>query len=343
MKPIIVILIVLFLTGCGRESTTPFEEYIVEGAETIISFEDDLLAAPVGIIYDNEGNLYIADVGLNQILAFSVKTGEHEIIGRQGQGPGEFNGPVRVQLKTDTLFIVDYMNHRIQIFDTGGNYIRGFPIAADMGVGMPQVLPGDKIGIKTQGNHNSLVAIYDVDGNVVQTYGEPVVEYIRIWDITKIKSEINRGMIPDELRNEVIPVFSDDLNLWILHQTSGRIQKYSADGSLLSDKVIELPEFENVREEFFQRNKDAPPASFFMLSYCSMGQIVNSDLWVLLNTQEADPCVIVVISDTGELRRKLIFPDVRGAQRFAYDATHNKIYFTLHHIAGVKAVAMGEF
>lgn len=342
MKPIVFILLIIFLSGCGREKVPTIEEIIIEDAETIISFDDDLLASPIDLVLDNTGTLYIIDTQLNQILKVGEDAREHKIIGRQGQGPGEFNMPVRIYINNDILHVIDYGNNRIQTLDTDGKFLGGYPIPPDAIAAIPHIVSDDKVAVVTYGNRKALVALYDREGNVIQTFGEPVVDHTRIWDFTKIKSEINRGGIPDELRNNVLPVFSNERSLWILFQTESKIQKYSETGSLLFEKEITLPEFDRIKEYFFRRNEEAPEATFYVLQYILSGKIVDEELWVLLNTPGDDPTVLLVILENGRIDRKIIFSDVRGASTFTYDAINDKIYFSLPQIASVKAATIGE-
>ncbi len=342
MKPIVYILLVVILSGCGREKAPTIEEFIVEDAETIISFDDDLLASPIDLVLDNTGTLYIIDAQLNQILKVGEDAREHRVIGRQGQGPGEFNMPVRIYINNDILHVIDYGNNRIQTLDTDGKFLGGYPIPPDAIAAIPQIVSDDKVAVVTHGNHEALVALYDTEGNIIQTFGEPAVDHIRIWNFTKIKSEINRGLIPDELRNNVLPVFSNERSLWVLFQTEPKIQKYSETGSLLFEKEITLPEFDRIKEYFFRMNKEAPEATFFDLQYFLSGRVIDEELWVLLNIPDDNPSVMLVISEDGEIDRKIIFSDVRGASTFTYDAINDKFYFSLPQIASVKAATIGE-
>jgi hypothetical protein len=51
---------------------------------------------------------------------------------------------------------------------------------------------------------------------------------------------------------------------------------------------------------------------------------------------------MVVISEDGEIEKKIIFTDIRGTYTFTIDTADDIIYFCLPRIASVKAVKLGE-
>jgi len=73
---------------------------------------------------DTDGFIYVLDSGNNRIQVFD-NTGKYfRTIGKEGQGPGELNAPVRLQIDDETghIFVTD-RSRRILIFDKEGKYI----------------------------------------------------------------------------------------------------------------------------------------------------------------------------------------------------------------------------
>ena len=84
---------------------------------------------PHDLALDNHGNLIVCDMGNHRIQVISSVDGTLVTqFGRQGSGKGEFSYPKGVTFdKHRSLIIVsDTMNHRIQVFDEMGNYIKSF-------------------------------------------------------------------------------------------------------------------------------------------------------------------------------------------------------------------------
>ncbi len=93
-----------------------------------IGKEDDenfLFYKIADIQVDKDGNIYIVDFGNNRIQQFDFKGNYLQTIGREGEGPGEFVGPLRILFdkKTGNIYVRDGLRS-IKIFDKHGNYLR---------------------------------------------------------------------------------------------------------------------------------------------------------------------------------------------------------------------------
>jgi len=93
-----------------------------------IGKEDDenfLFYKIADIQVDKDGNIYVVDFGNNRIQQFDFKGNYLQTIGREGEGPGEFLGPVRILFdkKTGNIYVRDFLRS-IKIFDKHGNNLR---------------------------------------------------------------------------------------------------------------------------------------------------------------------------------------------------------------------------
>lgn len=154
MKKLITILVIFLLLSCGKKEST----YTVEtidgvnfvnnlapkwGGESKIELEfvrkigtldgDDenfLFYFPRDIARDSKGNYYILDGGNYRIQVFDANLNFIRSIGRQGQGPGEFEYPNRLFINdNDVLQISDGRNLRVEYFDSDGNLIKSVPVS----------------------------------------------------------------------------------------------------------------------------------------------------------------------------------------------------------------------
>jgi hypothetical protein len=58
-----------------------------------------------------------------------AKSGEFErVIGRKGQGPGEFHLPGGLDILAGKLYVADSANRRVQVLDLEGKYLSGFRV-----------------------------------------------------------------------------------------------------------------------------------------------------------------------------------------------------------------------
>jgi sugar lactone lactonase YvrE len=92
------------------------------------------LSDPVGLAIDTENRfLYVADVGLDQVLVYDADN--FKLLRKMGTtgkdhsltSPGDFAKPVGLAVDSDgNLYVADMLNARIEVFDADGNFIRTF-------------------------------------------------------------------------------------------------------------------------------------------------------------------------------------------------------------------------
>jgi DNA-binding beta-propeller fold protein YncE len=181
--------------------------YDKEGNFKMAYGREGVLNRPVGIALDKKrGWLWVANTYNHEILAFDIKTGQiAKKIGKRGYKEGEFNFPNFIAVdKQGLIYITDFGNFRIQIFDSDGNFINDFGSFGDS----PGYLSRPKgIALDSKG-HIYIVdsalcnfQIFDKNGNFLfhvghlgQELGEfdlPVGIYIDEQDYIYIADQLN--------------------------------------------------------------------------------------------------------------------------------------------------------
>jgi hypothetical protein len=86
--------------------------------------------APTDVAWDSKDNIYISDGYINSRVAKYDKNGTFvKSWGDFGSGPGQFNLPHAIVIDgDDNVYIGDRTNHRVQVFDTDGNFKRMFEV-----------------------------------------------------------------------------------------------------------------------------------------------------------------------------------------------------------------------
>jgi hypothetical protein len=101
-------------------------------AETVIDEstlpENEFFEGIIDIGADEAGNIYLCDFQACNIKKFSAEGQFLKIIGRKGQGPGEFNMPWWIAVTGDRLFIYDMGNRRLCALTTNGEYIKSIGV-----------------------------------------------------------------------------------------------------------------------------------------------------------------------------------------------------------------------
>ncbi len=134
-------LLFYMLMSCRSEtpsySATDVEVAELEQFETIVAYEDNILANPSVIKYDRVSNLFVYDGGIGKVLKLDSNSGSViNEFGRMGRGPGEFMSVNNMFLTEHHLFIVDIVQRFIHKYD------RNFELISTRDVDMPaRILP----------------------------------------------------------------------------------------------------------------------------------------------------------------------------------------------------------
>ncbi len=137
------------------------------------------LIRPTGIKIRND-SVYVTDTGANQIIIFNLEGKELRRIGGRGDTAGSFNYPVHLCLDnskstyTNSLYVVDAMNFRIQVLNKAGMFIKGF---GRLGNGMGDFARPKGIALDSDGHIYVVDALFDVvqifdqNGQVLLAFG----------------------------------------------------------------------------------------------------------------------------------------------------------------------------
>ena len=91
--------------------------------------KDYMFSMIVSIDVDNEGNIYVLDIKETHIKVFNPDGRLMRIIGRKGQGPGEFQRPFTIQITAQNEVVIwDVMVRRLLFFSSDGEYKKSISI-----------------------------------------------------------------------------------------------------------------------------------------------------------------------------------------------------------------------
>ena len=87
-----------------------------------------LLKRPTGLAFDPQrGELYVADTAAHDIKVLDLSGALKRVLGRRGEGDGEFNYPTHLAFADGELYVTDTMNSRIQVLEgASGTMQRSF-------------------------------------------------------------------------------------------------------------------------------------------------------------------------------------------------------------------------
>jgi DNA-binding beta-propeller fold protein YncE len=132
-----------------------------------------LFDEPNDVAFDSAGNIYISQGhgrGEPRVLKFDRDVNFVTAWGQRGTLPGDFAVPHSIVIdENDLIYVADRENRRIQVFDTDGNFVKGWLY---YGMACSLELHGDVIYMTT-GFDGQLVKLAKADGSVLGVTGSP--------------------------------------------------------------------------------------------------------------------------------------------------------------------------
>lgn len=186
---------------------------------------------PADIAWDQDGNYYILDSGNHRIQKFDSEGRYLATIGRQGQGPGEFNYPASIDVdRKGYIYVADPNNQKIQILTPEGKEHATIKMI-EGGMGFLKLTPDDRMimggqagilmgfspGQEEKAELPKIFKIIDDEGKPVLEFGDPFVF---------------EGMLVNRIGNQMNYALDDQGCVYVSYVYRNRLEKYSPDGKL---------------------------------------------------------------------------------------------------------------
>lgn len=131
---------------------------------------------PVGIVLDQNENIVVVEQFNNRIQKISPDGKSLNMVGKEGNGPGEFLNPRGIAIdKNDNIYVVDTGNNRVQIFSSDFKFKKQFG-REGMGDGefyYPRGIALDKEGnIYVADTFHNRVQVFNNEGRFLRKFGE---------------------------------------------------------------------------------------------------------------------------------------------------------------------------
>lgn len=331
---------VVLCSGC--EPAVELRDIPVEriaSVDTLVSSESAAIAYAIDLDVAASGDVFVADFMGNTVVAVD-SIGTATSFGRRGEGPEEFSGPFALRAEGSVLFVHDRGNGRMKRMSQAGVLRSIVRTAPHTSRAPPYILPDGGMLVSTGGADSALVAEFDPDAQLKRRVGSPIAPLDGPGPILEI---VRNGEIPGRLRNEGLVAGNATGDVWVALTAEGDVRRYDADGSLLWATQVEEPEMITSREIFFRRNREeAAPGSFFPLRYFMDLELVSEEAWVLLQTQAADPAVILSFGPGGRLTRRIEITGGGGATALAIGPAQSVVLFTQHDAQLLRAQLVSD-
>jgi hypothetical protein len=131
-----------------------------------------------GVALGPANRLYVADDLSHDVRVFDADGQLVRVIGRKGQGPGEFELPWVVAVDdADTLMVWDQRLMRVSVFDPQGGFLRSFTPPRHWLVNSVQFMPGGDLLLAAFGSTDNYgLHVLDRDGELIGEFGPVEVD-----------------------------------------------------------------------------------------------------------------------------------------------------------------------
>lgn len=96
--------------------------------------------APLGLEFDEKGNLYVCDVVSNRVLVFDVTGKLKNRIGKKEPVSDQLNFPNDLAIGEDKIYVSDSNSARIQVFNKDGSFKKILKMPDEVAPGLPRGL-----------------------------------------------------------------------------------------------------------------------------------------------------------------------------------------------------------
>ncbi len=214
--------------GIWGEDARLAVQFVRNIGELDSSDENILFHQPADIAFDREGNIYVLDAGNHRIQKFNPDGTYLATIGRQGEGPGELQFPLSLDIDArGYLYVPDMGNQRIQVYKPDGTAHDAISTNR-VALGTIRLRPdgtmlqgtGGYIMMGTRGRDRDappppLLKVRNAAGEVTQEFGDP---------------KDFKDMLLNNMGNQYQFAVGPDGSLYVAFSFQNRIDKYSPDG-----------------------------------------------------------------------------------------------------------------
>ncbi|XP_063673948.1 uncharacterized protein LOC134811141 [Bolinopsis microptera] len=172
------------------------------------------LVNPCGIALSPK-HIYVSDIDTNTIRIFGRNALERAVLGEPGNQKGQFNEPrgIAVNNSNGDLAVCDTENHRVQIFDVQGNFIKtiGKKGKTKGDFREPISCTYDRWGRLLVSDHcNYRVQIFDNNYQYLADFGKYGKSSGEFWGVNGLCSHLNGDILVVDSDNNCLSVHSSD-------------------------------------------------------------------------------------------------------------------------------------
>lgn len=300
--------------------------------ETIVSYDNVVLANPQRIRFDGDNGLIVFDNGLEKVVRISLNGNITQEIGRKGSGPGEYQSVSNIYLLDGSIFLVDDRQFIIHQFSQDGNLISSL-VYGDFGthrINKPTVINRYEVLIPNSVAEQALFKFIKSNGEESAQFGQIPEGSVDELDYDVYRAAVSNHEIPPNFKPHVFAVNSRDESVFIVYEAFPKIGKYDLSGELLWEtEPIDVPELDSVATKYYdfmemilrQANAVQPLRKYID------GVSKNGRLFVSTNTSHDNSLWIHEFEGSGSLVNRFVLKSEVGLKsHFDMDTNEQRIF-----------------
>jgi hypothetical protein len=234
------------------EEKITYLEKVGEISEGFCDEDINYFARITSICVDREDNLYVADSGHHRIFKFDSDGKFISSFGRQGQGPGEFLGTIRISAGNDgKLYLIDDVNWNLYVFTSEGLFVNQSSIPRYL-YDTPTVNSNGGIYLVSKRGLNVIDYFYS---NMELEVSVLDFDYLLDFPCLKPSKRVLKNMIYNLTENEVKKVISKEDQLFVIFNNSQKVIQIQEEQGIINQFEIRHPRFFNDYHERLKRAK----------------------------------------------------------------------------------------
>ncbi|MFQ5591581.1 MAG: 6-bladed beta-propeller [Phycisphaerae bacterium] len=170
---------------CDSDNTAVYHISGVTGAQLKPLRVSPDIGRPAAVAYDSSSDeLYVVDVTAHDVKVLDRNGRVRRIIGRRGNGPGDFNFPCDVVVDADMVWVVDAGNNRVQGLKRDGSPVVAFGQAGDApgDLALPKGIATDNDGhVYVVDGRFENIQVFDRNGRLLLVFGEEGIGPGAFW------------------------------------------------------------------------------------------------------------------------------------------------------------------
>lgn len=309
-------LCVVLISACSSQTQDDKEPDLrtFSGEETLVAFEDEVLATPGQILVDDERRMFVYDMGHFSVFEFDLEGNQRNKFGREGEGPGEFGRTITLMEDDGFLYAADRSQNRLSKFDDTGKLLdtRNIEFGV-MAAGITNLHQG-KFLVPGRDN-TSLATLFDVDNleEPITQIGSPPGDMPDVFDLNELRNQASRGDIPPFLMRSAYSAFDDDGYIYINQMATTTLTKFTPKGDTLWSKNLNFPEADRKLDRYKEANSGMDGQTLMMLIYFDRLFVCDDYIHLsshISNENDEQDVFLFRLDHDGNLLERIEFPNI---------------------------------